>query len=164
MQWGKKESTSKQAPTMAPFCPNPPVTSLRCCSASHHSLVEIDKAFSQCVILPPGVREHFPKVTFAPVHTLGGYLPPSAQLRSVGMWRAGDLVWLGSSSVSVFTMGFPASLLLTLLCLLSPCTGRKRTLTCFSWCCSDSNTELRSRTYENEHKQFKIRVRKSDSK
>lgn len=92
------------------------------------SFYEIDKAFSRCVILPPGVSEHFPKVTFALLFAhlcqTGGYLPPTTEGRSVSMWRAWKLVCLGSSSVPVFIMGFSAYLL-TLLCLFSPCTGRK---------------------------------------
>lgn len=52
---------SKKAPTK-----DPPVTSLRWCYRCHTAgFYEIDKAFSRCVILPPGVWEHFPKVTFA---------------------------------------------------------------------------------------------------
>lgn len=70
----------------------------------------------------------FPKwLLLSRSHTLcqaRGCLPPTAKCRSVSMWRAGKLVWLGSSSVSEFIMAFSAYLL-TLLCFCSPCTGRK---------------------------------------
>lgn len=72
---------SEKAATKAPFCSNPPETSLRWCNGRHAAgFHEIDKAFSRCVILPPGVWEHFPKVTFAILFTHlfpgGVSLPP----------------------------------------------------------------------------------------
>ena len=49
---------------------------------------EIDKAFSPCVTLPPGVSGHFPKVSFALLLThlcqIRGYLPPTTQISQQG--------------------------------------------------------------------------------
>lgn len=83
---------------------------------------EIGKAFTWCVILPPGVSEHFPKVTFALLFTHPCQVSPSHHQRQISQHV---LVWLGSSSVLVLIMAFSAYLL-TLFCLFSPCTGRKR--------------------------------------